>query len=139
MAGKVVSIHDGDTLTVLVDRRTVKVRLASIDAPELGQPFGRAARESLAGICASRHAVVREVDRDRYGRTVGEVSCAGTDANAHQVRAGMAWVFTRYAPAGSPLYAIEADARSARRGLWSDQHPVAPWDWRRSKRKTGSS
>lgn len=129
-----VSVHDGDTLTVLVDRRQVKVRLGSIDAPELGQPFGRRSREELAGICAGRLARVREVDRDRYGRTVGEVSCAGVDAIAHQVRAGMAWVFVRYAPAASPLYALERDAREAQRGLWEEHTPLPPWEWRAARR-----
>jgi endonuclease YncB( thermonuclease family) len=38
--GVVVSVHDGDTLTVLVGKQEVKVRLAEIDAPEVGQPYG---------------------------------------------------------------------------------------------------
>jgi endonuclease YncB( thermonuclease family) len=53
-AGKVVRVQDGDTLTVLVDRTQLKVRLLDIDAPELGQPFGRRSRQSLASICAER-------------------------------------------------------------------------------------
>lgn len=134
LVGRVVKVQDGDTLTVLVDHCQVKVRLASIDAPELGQAFGKASRASLSGICAGREATVREAGRDRYGRMIGEVACAGIDANAHQVRAGMAWVYVRYAPAGSPLYTLEAAARGARRGLWDDREPVAPWEWRAAKR-----
>jgi endonuclease YncB( thermonuclease family) len=58
------------------------------------------------------------------------VTCGGIDANAEQVRRGFAWVFVKYAPAGSPLYGLEDAARSRRAGLWADARPVAPWDWR---------
>jgi micrococcal nuclease len=46
LAGKVVRVHDGDTLTVLIDHRQIRVRLVEIDAPELGQAFGRRSRDS---------------------------------------------------------------------------------------------
>ena len=130
-SGPVVKVQDGDTLTVLVARGEVRVRLDGIDAPEMAQPYGRRSRESLAELCAAKQAQVAEQGRDRYGRTIGRVSCGGVPANAEQVRRGMAWVFVRYAPAGSPLYAIEQDARGRREGLWADGQPMAPWDWRR--------
>lgn len=132
--GKVVHVQDGDTLTVLVERRQVKVRLASIDAPELGQPFGRRSRAELASMCAGRIADVVETGQDRYGRTLAEVTCGAVYANAEQVRRGMAWVYTQYAPPDSPLYALEAEARATGRGLWSDRDPVAPWSWREARR-----
>lgn len=132
--GRVVHIQDGDTLTVLVEQRQVKVRLASIDAPELGQPFGRAARAELARICAGQIADVVQTATDRYGRTVAEVTCGGVHANAELVRAGLAWVYVKYAPRRSPLYALEAEAKSADRGLWSDRDPVPPWTWRTNNR-----
>lgn len=69
--------------------------------------------------------------RDRYGRTVGELDCAGVPAGPEQVRRGMAWVYTKYAPKGSPLYQLEAEARAARLGLWADPDPTPPWSWRR--------
>lgn len=61
---------------------------------------------------------------------LAHVRCNGTDAGAEQVRQGMAWVFVRYAPASSPLYAIEQEARAARRGLWATRDAVPPWEWR---------
>jgi endonuclease YncB( thermonuclease family) len=135
-SGTVVAIHDGDTLTVLVDRKQVKVRIADIDAPEAKQPFGTWSRQALATLCHQKPAQVIDKGLDRYGRTIGVVSCAGWDTAREQVRAGIAWVFTRYAPADSPLYALETEARTARRGLWSDPHAVAPWEWRASKKVT---
>lgn len=132
--GRVVSVHDGDTLTVLVGKQQVKVRLADIDAPELRQPYGSRSKESLAALCFHEAAKLVQTARDRYGRAVGRVECGGMDASAHQVATGMAWVFPRYAPKDSPLYRLEADAKSARRGLWEDSGAVPPWEWRRAGR-----
>jgi endonuclease YncB( thermonuclease family) len=132
--GRVVSIHDGDTLTVVVERREVRVRLADIDAPELRQPFGTRSRQSLAEMCFGKVAALDVRGQDRYRRSLARVTCAGTDANAEQVRRGYAWTYARYAPRGSPLHALEQEARAARRGLWADPEPVAPWAWRRNGR-----
>ena len=131
VSGRVVSIADGDTLTVLVDHKQVKVRLADIDAPERKQPYGTRSRQSLAELCHQKAATVETREKDRYGRTIGYVSCAGVDANAEQVRRGMAWVYDHYAKTDSPLYAAQEQARSARRGLWTDGRAVPPWKWRR--------
>jgi endonuclease YncB( thermonuclease family) len=129
-SGRVVNVHDGDTITVLLHQKQIKVRLDSIDAPELGQAFGKRSRESLAGICAAKDARVEDLGEDRYGRVIGRVNCEGVDANAEQVRRGMAWVFVKYAPKGSILYRFEDDARIKRQGLWADPKPMSPWDWR---------
>lgn len=129
---RVVGVHDGDTLTVLADgRQRVRVRLVDIDAPELGQPFGKRARASLSDLCFGKTAEMDVRGRDRYDRTLARVTCGGRDVNAEQVRLGYAWVYTRYAPADSPLYALQHDAMAARRGLWSARDPMPPWEWRR--------
>jgi endonuclease YncB( thermonuclease family) len=135
LQGRVVAVSDGDTLTVLVDRRQGKVRLVDIDAPESRQPFGTRAKQSLSDLCLKKEARLETSGKDRYGRTIARVICAGTDANAEQVRHGMAWVFDRYASPNSPLYAVQNEARAARRGLWGDPNPVPPWEWRRQQRK----
>lgn len=136
ISGRVVAIADGDTLTVLEGQRQVKVRLADIDAPESKQAFGTRSRQSLAEICFEKQAVVEiVVNKDRYGRPVGRVSCAGVDANAEQIRRGMAWVFVRYAKPSSSLYELEANARLRKVGLWSESAPISPWDWRAHSRE----
>jgi endonuclease YncB( thermonuclease family) len=132
--GKVVAVTDGDTLTVSVDGRQVKVNLAEIDAPELKQPYGQQSRQSLAEICLGKDALVREVGPYRSGRTVGRVDCSGTDANAEQVRRGMAWVYQRHKDSTSPLYFFEDAAQRSHEGLWADKSPVRPWIWRRGQR-----
>lgn len=49
IVGRVVAIADGDTLTVLIAaQQHVRVRLAEIDTPEAGQPYGSRAREALS-------------------------------------------------------------------------------------------
>lgn len=135
IVGRVVSVQDGDTLTVLVAKRQVKVRLADIDAPESKQPFGSRSRQSLAALCFNKEARLETQGKDRYGRTIATVYCAGADAIATQVSQGMAWVFDRYASPGSPLYALQNEARAAHRGLWADPQPIPPWEWRGQQRK----
>lgn len=133
-SGQVVGVTDGDTIAVLVDgRQQVKVRLSEIDAPEKGQPYGTRSRQALSDLCYGRAAEIDDGGRDRYGRVVGRVRCAGKDASAEQVRAGMAWVFDRYAKDRN-LYRLQDSARTAGRGLWADAAPVPPWEWRKAKR-----
>jgi micrococcal nuclease len=128
--GRVVKVADGDTLTVRVDRKHVRVRLDGIDAPEYLQAFGKQSRRSLVQLCAAKDARVVERGKDAYGHTLGIVTCAAVEANSEQVRRGMAWAFKRYVPMGSALYELEAYARLRKIGLWVDADPVAPWDWR---------
>lgn len=131
LTGRVVAVHDGDTLTLLVDRQQIRVRLAEIDAPERKQAFGTRSKESLAELCHGTDAQVQDAGRDRYSRVIGQVTCAGIDANAEQVHRGMAWVYDRYVKRDSPLYALQHEAQSQRRGLWVDVSPVPPWEWRK--------
>lgn len=129
-SGRVVSIADGDTITVLVDRQQVKVRLVEIDAPEKTQAFGNRSKQSLSDMCFGRDALIQEKSKDRYRRTLGRVFCDGMDANAEQVRRGMAWVYDKYVTDHS-LYRLQDEARAAKRGLWNDPDPMPPWVWRR--------
>lgn len=133
----VVAIADGDTLSARCDsqseQRTIIVRLSQIDAPERRQPWGERSRQHLAVLCFKKAATVREEGRDRYRRMLASVECDGTDANAAQVQAGMAWVFDRYVTDRS-LYSLQGQAQEAKRGLWADAEPVPPWEWRRARR-----
>src|SRR5918999_882120 len=83
-AGRVVKVSDGDTMTVLVNKQQVRVRLESIDAPESKQAFGKRSQQSLAQLCAGKTALIRDTGKDRYGRTIGWVACDGIDANTEQ-------------------------------------------------------
>lgn len=126
----VIGISDGDTLTVLHERAPVTIRITEIDAPEKKQPFGTRSKQALADLCFGQQAEVTPQTTDRYGRTVARVRCSGQDVSESQVRAGMAWVFDRYVTDRS-LYAVQDEARAARRGLWIDASPTPPWEFRR--------
>jgi endonuclease YncB( thermonuclease family) len=125
----VVAVPDGDSISVMVGRQRVKVRLAGIDAPERKQRFGNESRQALARLCRNTKARVAWTEKDDYQRLLGRVSCAGTDANAEQVRQGMAWV--RYKQQYPQLSGLQDAARRERRGLWTQHAPTPPWDWRR--------
>ncbi len=132
ITGKVVAVADGDTITVLRDKEQVKVRLAEIDAPEKAQAFGNRSKQSLSDMCFGKIATLADKGKDRYGRTLARVTCADIDANAEQVRRGMAWVYDRYVT-DRGLYSIQDEARAAKRGLWADVNPVPPWEWRKAR------
>ena len=127
--GKVITVHDGDTITVQIGDRRERVRLFGIDAPERGQAYGNVARKALASRVSGR--VVRIVDhgRDSYGRLVGGVFLGADDVNAELVQQGLAWVFRRYSQDAAML-GYEVAAKAAGRGLWREAHPVPPWEWR---------
>ena len=132
---RVVGISNGDTLTVLTaDRRQVKVRLHGIDAPETGQDFGSRAKQAASELAFGKEVTVRPVETDRYGRTVAEVMLPdGRSLNRELVRDGMAWWYRQYAPADRELAGLEAEAKAAKRGLWSQAGAVPPWEWRKPK------
>lgn len=137
---KVVGIADGDTITALCHgNEQVKVRLAEIDAPEKAQPFGAKSKQSLSGLCFGKQARISPQGRDRYGRTIGRIYCftpgvkTEIDANAEQVRRGLAWVYDRYVT-DPDLYPLQDAARAERRGLWADSAPTPPWEWRKARR-----
>jgi endonuclease YncB( thermonuclease family) len=129
-SGLVTEVHDGDSITLASSHSVYRIRLVDIDAPELSQPRGMDSRASLRALCLLKIAAVETHGEDRFGRTLARVRCAGVDANAEQVRLGWAWVFERYTPKNSPLFAMERAARLDRRGLWADDAPMSPWEWR---------
>ena len=97
VACRVVSVHDGDTLRAIDgSNRELRVRLHGIDAPELGQPFGRKARDYLTDLVKGREVTLRVEGRDKYGRTLAAVVLEGREINRELVAAGMAWHYARF-------------------------------------------
>lgn len=130
VTGKVVGVTDGDTVTLLVGNRPLKVRLEGIDAPEQGQAFGSRAKQFLSEACFGKEVILRANGRDRYGRTIGTILVGSRDVNASLVEAGLAWHYVEYS-SDENLARLEKAAREAKVGLWSEPNPVPPWDWRR--------
>lgn len=101
--GVVVNVHDGDTVVVAPHGAThgdLSVRLYGIDAPELNQPGGDAARASLAQSVHPGEIVnIIPLSDDRYHRVVALIIHDRQTLNYEQVRQGQAWVYTKYCKA----------------------------------------
>lgn len=131
--GKVIRVLDGDTIEVLQEQQSVRVRLLNIDAPEKKQPFGRWSTNQLKSLLAGQTVTVSYTQTDRYGRVLGRVVTAnGTEANRYMVQSGAAWVYERYNTDNS-LPALQRVAQEQKHGLWAESHPVPPWEWRHNK------
>jgi micrococcal nuclease len=128
--GKVCSVHDGDTFKLCSGS---SIRLAAVDAPELGQPRGREAREF-----ARRYLMGREVglacNGKSYKRRVCRVSVSGLDYGRELVGYGYAYSEPRYDRTGEYLPA-QHFAQQQGRGVWNDAERVRPWEWRRRLRR----
>lgn len=140
LTGKVVGIADGDTLTLLDSTNAQhRIRLAGIDSPEKGQPFGDHCKKSLSDLVFGRTVEVESSKLDRYGRVIGKVLINGLEANLEQINRGCGWHYKKYQneqPLEDRLSytRAEANAREAGVGLWRDKDPVPPWEWRRARR-----
>ena len=135
LTGKVISIADGDTVTILTNNKQTRIRLAEIDTPEKNQPYGMKAKKALSDFIFNKKVEVEVVTIDRYGRTVGKIFLDGLNINKEMVKAGHAWVYVQYAK-DKTLFALEKNAKENQLGLWAlpEGERIAPWQWRRGKR-----
>ena len=151
LTGHVVYVSDGDTVTV---RDTAgarhQIRLSGIDAPEMSQYFGARSKQNLFRLVFNKPVVIDISKRDDHGRFVGKVMVASPDAcpdasktcpktldaGLAQITVGLAWWYRYYAAEQSEqdqhrYEFAEYEARSRKAGLWMDNEPVQPWEWRR--------
>jgi len=139
----VVKIYDGDTMTLQCPRTEEKtrVRMYCIDTPEMQQkPWGKKSRDVLREMVALGETVRLEaMNKDRYGRVVGEVFYKKQSLNLAQVEAGQAAVYEGYCK--NPEYKeAETVAKKAKLGIWSKRGlHQAPWDWRKKKKANKKS
>ena len=140
LTGKVVAVSDGDTFTLLIEgNRQIKVRLHGIDCPEKSQDFGSRAKQFTSDAIFSSVIKVKVKTTDRYGRTIGiAMQSNGVVLNEALLSAGLAWHYKQY-DNSQEYAALEEQARLNQLGLWSMPNPVAPWDFRRSKKNSSTS
>ncbi len=134
----VVSVGDGDTIRANQGGQTVTVRLACIDAPEMGQqPYGQNSKARLQTLLPVGTSItLRTIDTDRYGRTVAEIFSGTTNVNLAMVQGGYAVAYRQYlSNCDGPQYLrAESQAQQQRLNFWSQANPIMPWDFRRSRR-----
>ena len=129
---KIKRVVDGDTVHVFYQDEVYKIRLTEIDAPERDQPYGSNSTEYLKSLLKEGMVDVDISGTDRYGRKLGRLYWRGMDINRELVSAGYAWVYDQYVTDNS-FYENQSEARNSKKGLWEDQNPLEPWNWRKLK------
>ncbi len=127
---KVIGVKDGDTFEVLDNDKPVTIRLEHIDCPEKKQPFGKNAKQFASGLSFGKMAIINNSGKyDSYKRLIAEIYVNGVCLNKELVKNGFAWHFKKYS-ISSEYDDLEQSARQNKVGLWADDAPIAPWDWR---------
>lgn len=137
----ITKVHDGDTVTILMNGKKVKSRLIGIDAPEMGQePWGRRSKDHLRKLLKqSESRVFVETDaekKDKYKRPLVYLWLQnGELANELMLLDGYAFRFTmkpntRYA---DRLKKAQQTAKDAKRGVWGpDGLKERPVDYKKA-------
>jgi micrococcal nuclease len=131
---RVVTVHEGDRLTIYHNGRNQTVYLKEIDCPELKQPYGKQAKHATAAYIGGREVIVRTLKKDARGRLTADIFLQdGRNVSRELVKEGLAW----WLPSRSgdrSLGDLEELAKAEGKGLWSDPHPVPPWKWKAAKK-----
>ena len=134
--GRVIKVIDGDTIWVKTNNKHIKIRLSYIDAPELKQTYGVRSKNFLTNLILDKNVQINANKKDRYNRHLGEVYIHSANesvfVNAKMLKSGNAWIYLKYRD-NSYLKNLENYARIKKIGLWSEETPVEPWIYRRSK------
>jgi micrococcal nuclease len=130
---KVIRIIDGDTLEIQRERKIQRVRIWGIDTPEWDQPYASRAQKFTRSLLAGREVEIRPMDFDVYGRLVAMITVDEKNISEELVESGLAWVYINFCnePICTAWQSLQERAMSRRIGLWSDRHPIAPWQWKR--------
>jgi micrococcal nuclease len=130
-------VIDGDTIHFASQGEKYRIRLMGIDAPEKDQRFGTESTQALANcIRQAKKVQIEWVKKDKYDRLLAKVRADDTDCNLLQVKKGYAWHY-KYYQDDQPFIdrytysSAEHISKQLKLGLWMDDHPIAPWDWRR--------
>lgn len=136
LAGKVVAVIDGDTYDVLVQGdTTLRVRMQGIDAPEKGMAFNKVAKTYLSDLCFGKNVKVLVTGIDGHRRVLGFTFVDDSLELSHEmIKAGYAWHFKKYSD-DEVFAASEVAAHNAKKGLWYDKNPIAPWEFRKLLRQ----
>ena len=133
LSGTVMRVIDGDTVELQLGRRRTRVHLHGVEAPEHDQPWGRQSTQALSDMVLGQSVDVESTPRDATSRDGAILFVGEEEVGAALVRDGNAWADRAHLEGrDTGLCDLEAEARSARRGLWSQPQKlwVAPWEFR---------
>jgi micrococcal nuclease len=134
---EVLKIVDGDTIWVRYNGNRLKIRLLTIDTPEVKQDYGPEATLALKTKIEDRRVNLKKTGLDRYGRTLATVFMEDRNICEELVKEGHAWVYKLYREEWGKLMDLEKSAREDRIGLWNMETPIAPWEWRKKNKFIG--
>jgi micrococcal nuclease len=136
LQGKVSDVFDGESIAILSQTHTLKVKLIGVAAPEKDQAYAGVARQHLSDLILNKFVMVR-YSALRDGYLVGQVLLGDMDVCAQMLRDGVGWYKSHEGDLSEidrQIYeASQAAARNEHRGLWQDQWPIAPWDFRKEQ------
>jgi len=129
--GIVTKVSDGDSVDFFDGNDTIKIRLQHIDAPERNQPFSTEGWQFLRNLVYKKEVTLKAYgEADRYKRTIGVLILEdGRNVNQLMVESGLAWHFKRYS-SDKAYRQLEQEARKQKVGLWNEDQPIPPWEWR---------
>lgn len=130
VGAKVIRIKDGDTVVVLLEGNIQKtLRLAEVDCPESGQPFGKNAKQFTSDLIFGKQITFIATDEDRYGRTIAKIYYDNKYLSQEIIRAGFGWWYYRYSN-DKNLGLLQDQAQQKKLGLWQDINAIPPWVYR---------
>lgn len=132
---KVERVIDGDSLQVRHQGVQKEIRLIGVDTPEYTQPWGKAATYFVMNVCLDQEVTLEVYGQDKYQRYLVKLYVQENELNHLLVEQGYAWVFPKLTAESRPLKKYEQEAKRQKIGLWQQDNPVAPWVFRRQKKK----
>ncbi len=132
---KVLYVSDGDTVVIDDNGEKRKLRLYGIDAPEKAQEYGLESKEFLLNKIRNKKISVSFRSKDRYGRDISIIHIENENINELMVREGYAWWYEEYAKDNLNYKEYQKKAKEEKKGLWSKPKPIAPWEYRKNKKK----
>jgi endonuclease YncB( thermonuclease family) len=133
LSGTVRRVIDGDTVELQLGARRARMHLHGVEAPERDQPWGRQSTQALSDMVLNQNVDVESTPRDAASRDGAILFVGEEEVGAALVRDGHAWADRAHLEGrDTGLCDLEAVARCARRGLWSQPQKlwVAPWEYR---------
>ena len=132
---RVISVSDGDTITIMMNGEKQKIRLYGIDTPEINQSFGTEAKQFLSDQILNKEVEIEVKDTDRYKRLVAVVYLNNKSMNELLLKEGWAWWYEAYAKKECKYKELQEEAQRRKRGMWRNKGNIPPWEFRRMKKK----